>query len=54
MDACCSPLQPSISLVELNRADTKFLEFCISLEWLYGKDYTTPNMCLPRLFRNVC
>lgn len=46
VDACRSLLRPSLSLSELNRADEKFLEFCISFERLYGKEFTTPNMHL--------
>ena len=46
MDACHYLLQPSISLLDLNKADTKFIEFATSFEMLYGKYHTTPNMHL--------
>ena len=46
VDACHYLLQPSISLLDLNQADTKFIEFATSFQMLYGKCHTTPNMHL--------
>ena len=46
VEACHYLLQPSISLINLNQADSKLIEFAASLENLYGKGKTTPNMHL--------
>ena len=43
---CMSLLQPSISLINLNQADSKLIEFAASFENLYGKGKTTSNMHL--------
>ena len=37
-------LQPAITIQELNKADEYLIEFCISFESLYSKEYCSPNM----------
>lgn len=44
--ACKHLCKPSISEVDLKRADLLLLKFCRQFESLYGKDAVTPNMHL--------
>ena len=40
------PVSSTISLEDLNTADSLLLQFCVASEQLYGKEKCTPNMHL--------
>lgn len=44
--ACTILLQPTITLEDLDSADSLLLQFCTEFERLYGKEKCTPNMHL--------